>query len=62
MLTVNDAAYLLRISPSAVRDAIDRGQLPAVRTAGGHRRVRLEDVETLRRSLHQGRDDELGSV
>jgi excisionase family DNA binding protein len=50
-LTVADAAARLRVSPSAVRDAIRRGQLPAHRTPGGHRRLRVEDVERLRRDL-----------
>ncbi len=51
LLTVSSAAAMLRISASAVRDAVDRGQLPAVRTRGGHRRLRIEDVEMLRRTL-----------
>jgi excisionase family DNA binding protein len=54
-LTVAGAAARLRVSPSAVRDAIRRGQLPAHRTPGGHRRVRVEDVERLRRALGVGR-------
>jgi excisionase family DNA binding protein len=53
-LTVAGAAQRLRVSPSAVRDAIRRGQLPAHRTPGGHRRVRVEDVERLRRALGMG--------
>jgi excisionase family DNA binding protein len=53
-LTVAGAAARLRVSPSAVRDAIRRGQLPAHRTPGGHRRVRVEDVERLRRALGVG--------
>jgi excisionase family DNA binding protein len=53
-LTVAGAARLLRVSPSAVRDAIRRGQLLAHRTPGGHRRVRVEDVERLRRALGVG--------
>ena len=53
-LTVAGAAQRLRVSPSAVRDAIRRGQLPAHRTPGGHRRVRVEDVERLRRALGVG--------
>jgi len=53
MLTIGAVAARLRISATAVRDAMDRGQLPAVRTPGGHRRVRAGDVERLRHALHQ---------
>jgi excisionase family DNA binding protein len=51
-LTVGEAAEWLNISPTAVRDAIDRGELKAWRTPGGHRRVDPESVKRLRAKGH----------
>lgn len=38
-LTTHDAAQLLGVSPGTVLNMIERGQLDAWRTAGGHRRI-----------------------
>jgi excisionase family DNA binding protein len=44
-LNLSEAAELLGVHPSTVRQWADRGELPAQRTAGGHRRFRRDDVE-----------------
>lgn len=43
-ITSNDAAKLLGCAPRTVQDLTDRGLLPFTRTAGGHRRFKLEDI------------------
>jgi excisionase family DNA binding protein len=45
---VSDAAAALGLSAEAVRKLEQRGLLPAIRTAGGWRLFRYEDVERLR--------------
>lgn len=47
-LSVSDAAAALGLSAEAVRKLEQRGLLPAIRTAGGWRLFRYEDVERLR--------------
>lgn len=44
-LSLGETAELLGVHPSTVRSWADQGQLPVVRTQGGHRRFHLEDVE-----------------
>ena len=44
-LTLKDAADILGVHPSTVRNWADGGKLPVHRTRGGHRRFRREDVE-----------------
>ncbi len=44
-LGLADTARLLGVHPSTVRAWADRGELPAHRTAGGHRRFRRAEVE-----------------
>jgi len=48
-LTTMDAARLLNRSPETVRLYERRGQLPAIRTAGGQRLFRRKDVEKFAR-------------
>jgi len=43
-LNLSEAAELLGVHPSTVRQWADRGELATQRTAGGHRRFRREDV------------------
>ena len=45
-LSLSEAAQILGVHPSTVRNWADQGQLPSHRTQGGHRRFRREDVET----------------
>ena len=44
-LSLGDAAALLGVHPSTVRNWADNGRLPVHRTRGGHRRFRRSDVE-----------------
>jgi excisionase family DNA binding protein len=44
-VSLSEAAGLLGVHPSTVRSWADRGELPAHRTAGGHRRFRRSDIE-----------------
>ncbi|HEX8557535.1 MAG TPA: B12-binding domain-containing protein [Pyrinomonadaceae bacterium] len=47
-LTSREAARLLGVSEASVKRWADGGLLPAVRTAGGHRRFRPEDLAAFR--------------
>ncbi len=44
ILTPNQVAEMLMVSPTAVRQWAAKGQIPAMTTPGGHRRFRLHDV------------------
>ena len=46
-MTLQAAAATLAISPSRLRRWADEGRIPAIRTAGGHRRFPLEAVRRL---------------
>jgi len=46
-LTTLDAAKILQVSPDTIRVWERRGKLPAIRTQGGMRLFRREDVELL---------------
>jgi excisionase family DNA binding protein len=46
-LTVQHAARSLGVSPQTIRRWTSTGFLPCTRTAGGHRRIRQEDVQEL---------------
>jgi excisionase family DNA binding protein len=46
-LTVQRAARSLGVSPQTIRRWTSTGFLPCTRTAGGHRRIRQEDVQEL---------------
>ena len=46
-LSVQLAARRLGVSPHTIRRWTDAGVLPCIRTAGGHRRMRREDVDEL---------------
>lgn len=48
-LTSKEAARLLGVSEASVKRWADGGLLPALKTAGGHRRFRPEDLATFRR-------------
>jgi excisionase family DNA binding protein len=51
LLTVNEAAQILRVSATTVRNWASDGRLEEHRTAGGHRRFRASDVQRLARSI-----------
>jgi diguanylate cyclase (GGDEF)-like protein/PAS domain S-box-containing protein/excisionase family DNA binding protein len=47
LITLREAAEALGVSRSTIRRWTDSGKIGSVRTAGGHRRVRLADVQRL---------------
>lgn len=53
LLSIGDAARLLDVSTSAVKQWSQTGKLPTMRTAGGIRLFRREDVE---RVAHERRE------
>ena len=46
-LTVGDAARVVGLSPSRIRQLVDGGELPAARTRGGIRLISRSAVERL---------------
>ena len=54
LLSVNQAARRLGVSPVTVRRWTATGLLPCTRTAGGHRRIDERDLDDLARSLGAG--------
>lgn len=62
LLTSTQAAELLQASPTSVKRWADAGVLPCVRTAGGHRRFRADDLELFRRSQNGQSDEESSDV
>ena len=46
ILTPNQAAEILMVSPATVRQWAAKGQLTALTTPGGHRRFRMSDIES----------------
>jgi excisionase family DNA binding protein len=53
-LSVQLAARRLGVSPHTIRRWTASGFLPCTRTAGGHRRIRREDVDELAGLIHDG--------
>ena len=48
LLTTREAADILGVGPTTVKRWSDEGKLPALKTAGGHRRYREIDVISMR--------------
>lgn len=48
LVGIGHAAHLLGVHSDTLRRWTDEGKIPAIRTAGGHRRYRLADVLALR--------------
>lgn len=48
LLTTREAADILGVGPTTVKRWSDEGKLPALKTAGGHRRYREVDVLAMR--------------
>lgn len=53
LLSVADASRILNVVPATVRAMERAGRLPALRTAGGIRLFRREDVERLAVERHR---------
>ena len=49
IVTVSDAAEILGVSVSSIKRWVDDGTLPAVKTSGGHRRLKVSDLLELAR-------------
>lgn len=47
-MTTREAADILGVGPTTVKRWSDEGKLPAIKTAGGHRRYREADVLSMR--------------
>jgi len=62
-LTPNNVAELLMVSPTAVRQWAEKGELSALMTPGGHRRFLPSEVERFARrrglTLNQGESEDL---
>ncbi|HTT72043.1 MAG TPA: helix-turn-helix domain-containing protein [Anaeromyxobacteraceae bacterium] len=58
-LTTHELAGLLHVSPATVRRWADSGLLPAIRTAGGHRRFSREVAERIARQPATGGGEEV---
>ena len=54
-LSVGEAAKRLGVSVDVVRSLVERGELRAIRTGGGHRRIRDDDVERRRTTQRASR-------
>ncbi|MBT8492762.1 MAG: helix-turn-helix domain-containing protein, partial [Deltaproteobacteria bacterium] len=47
LLTTRQAAEIVGVGTTSIKRWSDEGKLPAIKTAGGHRRYRRRDVEQL---------------
>lgn len=52
-MTPAEVAALFRVSPKTVARWSRAGRLTALRTLGGHRRFRIEEVQALRAEVDQ---------
>lgn len=50
-LTVNEAARMLKVSATTIRNWAAEGRIQEHRTLGGHRRFRVADIERLARAI-----------
>ena len=53
LLPTSEAADTLGVSPTSIKRWADAGRLPARKTAGGHRRYRKRDVQSLLDEGHE---------
>lgn len=59
LITISDAARALGITSSKLRRLCNSGKIPFMRTDGGHRRIRMSDIQRLlssRRSIDPDED------
>lgn len=59
LLRTSDVAVLFEVSERTVSEWAKRGQIPSVRTPGGHRRYPADGIRDL---LDRGRSSNAGSV
>ena len=53
LLTVSEAARVIRVREETVRDYIRKGRLPARALPGGYYRIREEDLKTFLRPVNR---------
>ncbi len=58
LMTPAEVAALFRVSPKTVARWSRAGKLTALRTLGGHRRFRVDEVRALRQEVDQRFGDE----
>lgn len=58
LMTPAEVAALFRVSPKTVARWSRAGKLTALRTLGGHRRFKVEEVQALRAEVDQRFHDE----
>jgi excisionase family DNA binding protein len=61
LMTPAEVAALFRVSPKTVARWSRAGKLTALRTLGGHRRFRVEEVQALRHEVDERFEDETSS-
>ncbi len=57
LMTPAEVAALFRVSPKTVARWSRAGKLTALRTLGGHRRFKMEEVEALRAEVDERFDE-----
>lgn len=62
LLTSHEVGALLQVSHSSVNKWVADGRIPAFRTPGGHRRIRMGDLLTFLRTHHMPIPETLGSA
>ena len=53
ILNTREAAALLKVTPQTIKNYIYSGKLPAIKTPGGHHRIRRADLASLGFDLHE---------
>lgn len=59
-VSLRHAADILGVHPATVRNWADKGELPARRTPGGHRRFRMADLQRMASNRHNDDDEDNG--
>ena len=57
-LSLSEAAKVLGVHPSTVRNWADRGQIPVHRTTGGHRRFKISEIDLWQQTQRKNGPDE----
>lgn len=60
VFTTFQISKLCKADISTVTDWIDRGKLPAYRTPGGHRRIKIDDFITFLKKFNMPVPEEIG--
>ena len=57
LLTVAEAARVLRIHPNTLRSWADKGLVPVIKLPNGYRRFAVEEIEQVRHTMGLDRSD-----